>query len=117
MRSALLVILAMAAATVLADAQQAPQLGRDDTLARFFAPTTPPLVSYHATRRLNASTRGGKMTASLVAETSLDPSAGFVYRIVSEDGSSLIRHRVLVAALDAEQKAVRGGDSRQAALT
>ncbi len=117
MRTALLAILVVAGATAVTRAEHAPQLIRDQTLARFFAPTTPPLVSYRALRHLSASTRGGKMNATLVAETSLDPTAGFSYRVVSEDGSGIIQHKVLLAALEAEQKAVRGNDARQAALT
>jgi hypothetical protein len=98
-------------------AARATQVSRDQTLARFFAPTTPPLVSYRARRHLSAETRGGRTSASLDAMTALDPVAGFSFQVVSEDGSGIIRHRVLLAALEAEQKAVRGDESRQAALT
>ncbi|HUL72872.1 MAG TPA: hypothetical protein VLT86_07210 [Vicinamibacterales bacterium] len=111
------VTIVAAAATAAARVEPTPQLVRDQTLARFFAPTTPPLVSYRAHRHLSAETRGGKMTASLDAVTALDPAGGFSFQILSEEGSSLIRHRVLEAALDAERKAVRGDDSRQSALT
>jgi hypothetical protein len=116
MRRAFLAVIT-ATATVVAAAADTPQLVRDQTLARFFAPTTPPLVSYRALRHVGASTRGGKMSATLVAETSLDPAAGFSYRVVSEDGSGIIQRKVLLAALEAEQKAVRGNDARQSALT
>ena len=111
------------AAVVLAQgvgALAAPQrtaIGRDGVLARFFAPHTAPLVSYRALRRLSASTRGGKMSAWLEARTELSSEHGFTYDVTSEDGSSLIRRRVLVAALDAEQKAQQTGDGHQAALT
>jgi len=104
-------------AAALPRAERNVQPTRDQTLGRFFAPTTPPLVSYRAHRRLAAATRGGKMTASLEAVTSLDPSAGFTYQVLSEEGSSIILHHVLRPALDAEQKAVKGDSSRQSALT
>lgn len=110
-------LLLIVPAAAVARAERAPQLASDQTLTRFFAPTTPPLVSYHALRRLSASTRGGKMSGTLVAETSLDPTTGLSYQIVSEEGSGLICRKVLLAALNAEQKAIRGDDARQAALT
>src|SRR5215471_6064535 len=113
----LVVLVLVIAADVAARAEHAPQLVSDQTLARFFAPTTPPRVSYHALRRLNASTRGGKMSGTLVAETTLDPTTGLSYRIVSEEGSGLICRKVLQAALNAEQKAIRGEDAQKAALT
>src|SRR5262245_64470331 len=73
---------------------------------RFLAPDDQPLVSYKALRRLTAETRGGRMMATLEAWTTLDPVKGFSYEITKEDGSAVIRRRVLQAALDAEQKAV-----------
>lgn len=112
-------VLCLSAAAPAASArrqiQSAPE--RDRTLARFLAPTTPALVSYRAVRHLRASTRGGKMWASMTAETSLNPSAGFSFTVTAEDGSGLIRRRVLLAALEAEQRAISEGDNRRAALT
>jgi hypothetical protein len=107
----------LAGSAALPAAPQHAVPAREDLLARFLAPRTTPLVSYRALRRLSASTRGGKMTGSLEAQTSLDPQRGFAYDVTAEDGSSLIRRRVLVAALDAEQKAFENGDGPRAALT
>ena len=86
-------------------------------LDRFLEPDDMPLTSYRALRRLTASKRGGRMQAVLEAWTSLDPVHGFQFQIVREEGSALIRHKVLLAALEAEQKAARGPDGTEAALT
>jgi hypothetical protein len=101
-------------------AQSAAQLAKvrsADLLARFFAPDTRPLRQYRALRTLTATTRGGKMRASMTAWTTLDPEHGFQFRIESEDGSSIIRRKVLQAALEAERDAFTSGDRDQAALT
>jgi len=86
-------------------------------IARFLAPDGNPLVGYRALRRLTASTRGGRMQATMEAWTTLDPVHGFTFQITSEEGSAIIRRRVLQAALEAEQRAIASADSAQAALT
>jgi len=54
-------------------------------LDRFLAPDDQPLVSYRAFRHLSASTRGGRMHASIDAWTTLDPVRGYDdYQIVPE---------------------------------
>src|SRR5580700_3851922 len=85
-------------------------------LNRFLAPQERPLVSYRAFQRLSASTRGGRMQASIEAWTTLDPTQGFKYEITAEEGPPVIRRRVLIAALEAE-RAVRPADAARAALT
>jgi hypothetical protein len=92
------------------------QGGGADAVSRFLTGDGPPLTRYRALRRLEAATRGGKMTGSVVAWTELDPEKGFRYEIVHEEGSGQIRTRVLHRALDAEEEAVRTGTGRQAAL-
>jgi len=87
-----------------------------DLLAKFLAPDEKPLVRYRALRTLTATTRGGRLTASLKAWTSLDPEHGFTFQVVSEEGSPIIRRKVLLAALEAEQAAQTGTRS-DAALT
>jgi hypothetical protein len=84
---------------------------------RFLAPDQEPLVRYRAFRRLTASTRGGRLQAAVEAWTTLDPVKGFSYQIVSEEGSSLIRRKVLIAALEAERMAIGSSDASGAALT
>jgi hypothetical protein len=105
---------AMASASVLF---QQPAGGRMALLDRFLAPDDQPLVSYRAFRHLSATTRGGRMSASIDAWTTLDPLHGFTYEITSMDGSGLIQKKVLIAALEAEQKAVESANKAQSALT
>ena len=101
-------------------AQAASALARTqgaDLLARFFAPDSRPLRGYRALRSLTATTRGGKMSATMTAWTSLDPEKGFQFQVVSEEGSAIIRKKVLLAALEAEQATAKSSDREQAALT
>ncbi len=87
-------------------------------LDRFLAPDDQPLVSYRAYRRLTASTRGGRMSASIEAWTTLDAQHGFTFEVTKAEGSSLIQKRVLIAALEAEQAAVQSATNKtQSALT
>src|SRR5580765_4920733 len=87
-------------------------------LDRFLAPDDQPLVSYRAFRHLSASTRGGRMHASIDAWTTLDPVRGFTFEVTSAEGSALIQKKVLVAALEAEQMAVQSSTNKaQSALT
>ncbi len=86
-------------------------------IERFLTSAETPLVSYEAVRTLEASTRGGSMRARIVATTSLSPDDGFRYSIVEEEGSSLIRRRVLEAALEAEHRIVANDETGRGALT
>lgn len=86
-------------------------------LDRFLANDQQPLREYTAVRRLSAVARGGKMRASLVARTSLDPTAGFRYKVLEEEGSGLLRGRVLHAALEAEVQANSRSQAGRGALT
>lgn len=96
--------------------EQAPA-PRAEFIDRFLAPDDIPLVSYRAFRHLTASTRGGKMRASIDAWTTLDPVHGFSFEVTAGEGSGLIQRRVLIAALEAERDAVKGPDRVQSALT
>ncbi len=91
--------------------------GEGALLARFLDSGGPALTSYRARRTLSASSRGGKMHAELVVETSLDPETGFRWELVEEHGSGLIRSKVLKAALEAEAAMARTGDGARGALT
>jgi hypothetical protein len=84
---------------------------------KFLAAEAQTLTSYRAIRRMTATTRGGHMQATMEVSTTLDPVAGFRYEIQSEEGSALIRRRVLVAALEAEQQAYLTNESGGARLT
>jgi hypothetical protein len=119
-RAGLAALLAIASVTAVSarvlSVRQATA-NRGEFIDRFLAPDDVPLVSYRAFRHLTASTRGGKMSASIDAWTALDPVRGFTYEIVSMEGSGLIQRKVLIAALDAEQEAVKASDRAQSALT
>jgi hypothetical protein len=79
--------------------------GSAELVERFLAAGAPPLATYRARRTLTASTRGGSMTASVEAWTSVDTNGKFQYEITSAGGSDLIRRRVLIAALEEERRA------------
>ena len=68
-------------------------------------------------RQLNATTRGGKMQASLRVRTQLDPQNGFRYEVLEQAGSGLIQRRVLLAALEAERQMHANGTGPRGALT
>ncbi len=110
---------ALAVSAVLAKAPPAAQsVTASALLDRFLAPDDQPLVSYRAYRHLSATTRGGKMSASLEAWTSLDPTRGFSYEVTKADGSGVIQKHVLIKALEAEKDAVASATSKaQSALT
>jgi len=105
---------------VLAAVAVAPVVAATTTalLDRFLAPDAQPLISYRAFRHMTASTRGGRMSATIEAWTSLDPQKGFTYEITKAEGSGLIQGRVLKKALEAEQDAVESTTNKtQSALT
>jgi hypothetical protein len=56
------------------------------------------------------------MQASLEAWTTLDPVGGFRYKVTAEEGLTVIRQKVLIAALEAE-RTLRPADAARAALT
>ncbi|HUK35410.1 MAG TPA: hypothetical protein VLV86_15950 [Vicinamibacterales bacterium] len=112
-----LALVALATATGVANVPPAAA-SVGNLLDRFLAPDDQPLVSYRAYRHLTASTRGGKMTASIDAWTSLDPQRGFTYEVQKSEGSSIIQSKVLIKALEAEKDAAQSAASRaQSALT
>jgi hypothetical protein len=119
----LLVTLALAVAglsfrapTPSVAAESGPPL-TNEVVERFLRSAAPPLVSYRARRTLTASALGGRVSGSLVADTSLDPDGTFRFEIVREEGSALVRNRVLKAALLAEQRSHAGHEIEDIALT
>ena len=89
---------------------------RPAALERFLGPEQSPLTSYRALRRLSAATRGGRMAATIIAWTELDPARGFRYEIVSRSGSPAVQSRALIPALEMEARALAPGDGGRAAL-
>jgi hypothetical protein len=103
-------VIAVAAASIAAatlraaSAQpQKPAFRDSDTVAKFLESGRPALIAYRARRHLEASSRGGKMSAQLDAITTLLPNGRFSFEVVHESGSMMIRERVLHAALREEQ--------------
>jgi hypothetical protein len=122
MRIAVLCLVCVLAARVLAgDPQQTGASravgGPGSYVDRFLDADHQPLVSYRAVRRLEAAARAGRMRASLTAMTSLDPDRGFQFEILEETGSSVIRSKVLRAALEGERRMRNSGESARNALT
>lgn len=86
-------------------------------LDRFLSSGQPALTSYRARRVLTASTMGGRMSATLEAWTALDPDETLSFEVVRQDGSGLLRKRVLLAALETEQRTRNHGEMAQSELT
>jgi hypothetical protein len=89
----------------------------DGIINRFLQSGAPDLISYRARRVLAASTRGGRMHARIEAMTQLDADGGFTFRVLCAEGSGLLQKRVLVAALEAEQRSRQQRTMAQAALS
>jgi len=75
-----------------------------------------PLTQYRAYRRVHARTERFNQEASLEAWTEFD-ARGFRYQIVKEDGSEVIRTKVLRAVLQREQELIASGENLRAELT
>ena len=115
-----LALVALAAACVsfpVVRASARVEPGAGAAVDRFLARSVPVLTSYRAVRHLSATTRGGKMQASLTARTHLDPQQGFRYEILEQSGSSMIQKRVLMAALETERQVQVSGTGSRGALT
>ena len=109
-----------ASRSALTSGSAAAAAGAASTLGRFLAEyeqSLQSLVSYRAVRRLSVVARGGKMTATLTARTTLDPVNGFQFEVLEEDGSGMLRSRVLHGALEAEREAKRREKGAHGALT
>jgi hypothetical protein len=88
-----------------------------ETVARFLESGHPALTAYRARRHLEASTRGGAVTAQLDAWTDLAADGAFTFEIIQETGSEVIRERVLRAALLEEQRSRSADQLGASALT
>ena len=89
----------------------------DVLLDRFLHSDRPKLTSYRAYRRLEASTMGGKMQASLEARTYVDSEGRFGFDVIREEGSGVICNHVLRRALETEQQNYNAGETSQVELT
>ena len=91
-------------------------MSREAVVERLVTPDARPLVQYRALRYLTAATRGGRMAGELVAATTFDEH-GLRWEVLAEQGSSLIRRRVLRAALEAEQEGQSASNRDHGALS
>jgi hypothetical protein len=126
MKTACLLLLTVVSSTVLLVAAPLPPVasdpaissdGDDNLVERFLHSDQPPLTSYQALRRLEASSMGGKMSASLNARTYLDADGRFGFDVIEEAGSGLIREHVLRKALETEEKNHNQGEGGMVELT
>jgi hypothetical protein len=91
--------------------------GGGDPVQRFLAHPDEKLTQYKAKRHLKARNERFNKEAWLDALTELDPGQGFRYTVLAEDGSGLIRNRVLHRALEAEQQALSQGEVGRSAIS
>lgn len=111
------IILAAIGTAALVAAPPADPAQAADTIARFLESGHPPLMAYRARRHLQASSRGGKVKAQLEAWTTLQPDGTFSFEVLQESGSTMIRQRVLHAALLEEQDNYRNARLADSAFT
>jgi hypothetical protein len=94
---------------------QTPTTANSAALNRYLGTVGDRAPSYRAKRILTA--RAGSRQATLVAMTARNADGDFTYEILSEDGSGIIRSKVLRAALEAEQNARKQDQAARAAVT
>ena len=100
-----------AAVAPLAATQHAP------SLQRFLARGESPTVAYRALRHIEASNAHFGARGWMDVWTDFDETRGLRYEIVAEGGNGYIRKRVLVAALNGEQKMWSAREPQRASLT
>jgi hypothetical protein len=88
-----------------------------DPVQRFLAHPDEKLSQYRAKRHLSAKNARFSKEGWMDAITELDPVNGFRYTITAEDGSGLIRNRVLRKALEAEKEAMSSGEASNSAIS
>jgi hypothetical protein len=114
---AAVIVAAMGTAALVAAPPADSAQAATDTVARFLESGRPPLTAYRARRHLQASSRGGKMKAQLDVWTTLQPDGTFLFEVLQESGSNMIRQRVLRAALLEEQENYKNAKLTESAFT
>ncbi len=118
MTSLLCALLAIGIAVVAPDPDTREGGQRAQTLLqRFLARVDEPPVEYRALRHLEANNPHFHQSATMDVWTEYDHVNGFRYQVVSEAGSSYIRKRVFLAALDGEQKMWANREPQHAAFS
>ncbi len=95
----------------LAATQHAP------SLQRFLARGDTPTVAYRALRHVEASNAHFGARGWMDVWTEFDEAHGLRYQIVAEGGNAYIRRKVLLAALEGEQKMWSDREPQRASLT
>jgi hypothetical protein len=93
------------------------QHGALSVLERFLARGDSPPVEYRALRHLEAKNGHFKAGAWMDAWTEYDHATGFRFEVVAEGGSAYIRRRVLLAALEGEQRMWASREPQRASFT
>src|SRR2546421_5514539 len=96
------------------DARQASGV---PVLQRFLARADGPPLDYRALRHLEAKNDHFRASGWMDAWTEFDQTRGFTFQVIAEGGSSYIRKRVLLAALEGEQKLWAWREPQRASLT
>jgi len=98
-------------AAPLAATQHAP------SLQRFLARGESPAVAYRALRHLEANNPHFGARGWMDVWTEFDEAHGLRYQVVAEGGNGYIRRKVLLAALDGEQKMWSDREPQRASVT
>jgi hypothetical protein len=85
-------------------------------LERFLMRSDEGPMAYRALRRLEAHNQHFGANAWMDVWTEADEAGGFRYQVAAEGGSSYIRRRVFLAALEGEQKLWREGEPKRSQL-
>src|SRR5205823_4736894 len=86
-------------------------------LQRFLARADGPPIDYRALRHLEARNDHFGASGWMDAWTEFDQTRGFTFQVIAEGGSTYIRKRVLLAALEGEQKLWASREPQRASLT
>ena len=106
-----------AAASAATSAAASSATAAADPVQRFLTHPDERLTQYRAKRHLTAKNARFSKEGWMDAITELDPGQGFRFTITAEDGSGLIRNRVLRKALEAEQQALSDGEASKSAIS
>jgi hypothetical protein len=85
-------------------------------LERFLMRNDDGPMAYRALRRLEAHNQHFGANAWMDVWTEVDEKGGFRYEVAAEGGSSYIRRRVFLAALEGEEKMLREGEPKRSQL-
>jgi hypothetical protein len=117
MRCLAAIFIGALAVTALVTAESAPPPTTfEPVLHRFLTRADEPLITYRGTRHLEG--RNDRFNVAGWMEISTELTAeGFHYRVLSEGGSEMVRHRVFLAMLENEEQVFASGDAVRSSFT